>query len=145
MGGRDLEWSAFSKKAFCSKDVFKKRPVLRRMYSGRTRPCRLLTETFSVTFIRFCRNCGRSLSSVCFVGRQKYIISEFDVCWTVQHCDNWRIKNQLDSTYYFIVLLIGSKCFGHYYDHHQELATMMLITTLFVSFLVCCRLEVRCG
>jgi len=54
---------------------------------------------------------------------------------------NWRIKNQLDATYYFIVLLIGSTCFGHYYAHHQELATVMLITTLVVSFLVCCRLE----
>jgi len=51
-------------------------------------------------------------------------------------------KNQIDATYYFIVLLIGSTCFGYYYAHHQELATM-LITTLFVSFLVCCRLEVR--
>jgi len=28
--------------------------------------------------------------------------------------------------------------------NHQELATMMLITTLVVSFLVCCMLEVRC-
>ena len=43
-------------------------------------------------------------------------------------------KNQLDATYYFIVLLIGSTCFGHYYAHHQELATVMLITTLVVSF-----------
>jgi len=24
-------------------------------------------------------------------------------------------KNQLDATYYFIVLLIGPTCFGHYY------------------------------
>jgi len=44
-------------------------------------------------------------------------------------------KNQLDATYYFIVLLIGSTCFGHYYAHHQELTTRMLITTLVVSFL----------
>ena len=43
----------------------------------------------------------------------------FDVCWTVHHCDNRRIKNQLDATYYFIVLLIGSTCFGHYYAHHH--------------------------
>jgi len=50
--------------------------------------------------------------------------------------------NQLDVTYYFIVLLIGSTCFGHRYAHHQELATIMLITTLGVSFPVCCRLEV---
>ena len=48
-------------------------------------------------------------------------------------------KTQLDVTYYFIVLLMGSTCFGHYYAHHQELATIMLITTLVVSFLVCCR------
>jgi len=57
----------------------------------------------------------------------------------------WRIKNQLDAIYYFIVLLIGSTCFGYYYAHHQELATMMLITILVVSILVCCSLEVRCG
>jgi len=69
----------------------------------------------------------------------------YDVYWTVHHCDNWRIKNQLDAIYYFIVLLISSTCFGHYYAHHQELATMMLITTLVVSFLICCILEVRCG
>jgi len=54
-------------------------------------------------------------------------------------------KNQLDATYYFIVRIIGSTCFGHYYAYHQKLATVMLITTLVVSFLVCCRLEVRCG
>jgi len=53
-------------------------------------------------------------------------------------------KNQLDATWYFIVLLIGSTCFKHYYAHHQELAAMMLITTSVVSFLVCCRLQVRC-
>jgi len=58
---------------------------------------------------------------------------------------NSRIKNQPDATCYFIVLLIGSTCFGYYYVHHQKLAIMMLITTLVVSFLVCCRLEVRCG
>jgi len=54
--------------------------------------------------------------------------------------NNFRLlknKNQLDATYYFIVLLIGSTCFGRYYVHHQELATVMLITTLVVSFLVC--------
>ena len=55
--------------------------------------------------------------------------------------NNWRIKNQPDATYYFIVLLIGWTCYGHYYAHHHELA----ITTLVISFLICCRLEVRCG
>ena len=58
---------------------------------------------------------------------------------------NKRIKNQIHATCYFIVILIGSTCFGHYYAHHQELATIMLITTLVVSFLVCCMLEVRLG
>ena len=43
-------------------------------------------------------------------------------------------KNQLDVTYYFIVLLIGSTCFGHYYAHHQKLPTIMFITTFFFSF-----------
>ena len=38
---------------------------------------------------------------------------------------NVKNKNQLDATYYFIVLLIGSTCFGHYYAHHQELTTIM--------------------
>jgi len=52
------------------------------------------------------------------------------------------LKNQLDVTYYFIVLLIGSTCFEHYYAHHQELATMMLITILVGSFLVCYMLVV---
>jgi len=54
-------------------------------------------------------------------------------------------KNQLDATYYLIVLLIISICFGDYYAHHQELTTIMLITTLVVSFLVCCTLKVRCS
>jgi len=71
--------------------------------------------------------------------------SVFDVYWTVHHCDNWRIKDQLDVTCYFIVLLIGSTCFGYNYAYHLELANMMLITTLVVSFLVCCMLEVRCS
>jgi len=62
---------------------------------------------------------------------------ESDVYWPVLHRNNRRIKNQLNATCYFIVLLIDSTCFGHYYTHHQELATVMLITTLVVSFLVC--------
>jgi len=44
------------------------------------------------------------------------------------------IKNQIDVTCYFILLLIGSTFFGHYCAYHQELATLMLITTLVVSF-----------
>ena len=41
-------------------------------------------------------------------------------------------KNQLDATYCFVMLMIGSACFGHfghYYAHHQELTTIVLLTT----------------
>jgi len=54
-------------------------------------------------------------------------------------------KNQLDVTYCFIILVIGSTCFGHHYAHHQELTTIMLVTTWAVRFLVCCWLEVKCS
>ena len=36
------------------------------------------------------------------------------------------MKDQLDVTCYFISLLMHSTCFGHYYIHHQELATVLL-------------------
>jgi len=32
-------------------------------------------------------------------------------------------KIQLDATYYFILLMLGSTCFGHHYTHHQEITT----------------------
>ena len=38
-------------------------------------------------------------------------------------------KIQLDATYYFIILMLGSTCFGHHYAHHQELTTIALVTT----------------
>jgi hypothetical protein len=38
-------------------------------------------------------------------------------------------KNQIDATYCFIALMIGSTCFGQHYAHHQELTTASLITT----------------
>ena len=38
-------------------------------------------------------------------------------------------KNQLDATYCFIILMIGSTFFRHCYAHHQELMTTVLITT----------------
>jgi len=37
-------------------------------------------------------------------------------------------KIQLDATYYFIMLMLGSTCFGHYYAHHQELKTICWLT-----------------
>jgi len=30
-------------------------------------------------------------------------------------------KIQLDVTYYFIMLMLNSTCFGHHYGHYQEL------------------------
>jgi len=33
-------------------------------------------------------------------------------------------KIQLDATYYFIMLMLGSTCFGYHYVHHQELTTI---------------------
>ena len=77
--------------------------------------------------------------SLKYIQLNRYYLSARPFRWI------WRIKNQLDDTCYFIVLLIGSTCFGHYHAHHQELTALMLITTLVVSFLVCCMLEVRRG
>ena len=36
-------------------------------------------------------------------------------------------KIQIDATYYFIMLMLGSTCFGHYYAHLQELSTIALV------------------
>ena len=36
------------------------------------------------------------------------------------------MKDQLDVTCYFISLLMCSKCFGHSYIRHQELATVLM-------------------
>jgi len=43
---------------------------------------------------------------------------------------NAELKNkiQLDATYYFIILMLGSTCFGHHYAHRQELTTIALVT-----------------
>ena len=36
---------------------------------------------------------------------------------------------QLHATYYFIMLMLRSTCFGHHYVHHQELTTIALVIT----------------
>jgi len=41
---------------------------------------------------------------------------------------------QLDATYYFIMLMLGSACFGHHYAHHQELTKIELFTAQAVWF-----------
>ena len=49
-----------------------------------------------------------------------------NVYWTVHHCNSWRMKDQLDVTCCFISLIMRSTCFGHYYIHLQELATVLM-------------------
>jgi len=39
-----------------------------------------------------------------------------------------RQKIQLETTQWFIELIIRSTCFGHCYAHHQELETIQAIT-----------------
>jgi hypothetical protein len=38
-------------------------------------------------------------------------------------------ENQLDATQWFIELAICCTCFGHLYAHHQELETILLVST----------------
>ena len=38
-----------------------------------------------------------------------------------------REENQLDATEWFITLIICSTCFGHFYAHHQELETILVL------------------
>ena len=38
-----------------------------------------------------------------------------------------REANQLDATEWFIALIICSRCFGHFYAHHQELKTICVL------------------
>ena len=58
-------------------------------------------------------------------------------------CDNWRIKpTRCHLLFYFTSYRLNM--FRALLCNYQELATMMLITTVVVSFLVCCRLEVGC-
>ena len=42
-----------------------------------------------------------------------------------------RLKNkiQLYAAYYFLMLMLGSTCFGHHYAHHQELTKIASVTT----------------
>jgi hypothetical protein len=35
--------------------------------------------------------------------------------------------NQLDAAEWFIALVICSTCFGHFYAHHQELETILVL------------------
>ena len=50
-----------------------------------------------------------------------------DVRLSVHRCICVEKKNQLDVTEWFIELLISSKCFGHFYAHHQEFETICVL------------------
>ena len=45
------------------------------------------------------------------------------MCLSVHRCICVEKKNQLDAIEWFIVLIICSTCFGHFYAHHQDLET----------------------
>jgi hypothetical protein len=49
------------------------------------------------------------------------------VCLSVFRCIRVEKKNQLDATDWFIVLIICSSCFGHFYAHHLELETICVL------------------
>jgi len=48
-------------------------------------------------------------------------------CLSVHRCICVEKKNQLDATEWFFALIIFSKCFGHFYVHHQELETICVL------------------
>ena len=63
-----------------------------------------------------------------------FIFDSMKFCFishTIGPNDLLHLKNkiQLDATYYFITLMLGSTCFGHHYAHRQELTTIALVTT----------------
>jgi len=41
--------------------------------------------------------------------------------------DRRREENQLDVTECFIALMIRSRCFGHFYAHHQEFEAICVL------------------
>jgi hypothetical protein len=55
---------------------------------------------------------------------------EFDMRVSMHRRYMWRRRNQLDVTWWFIVLMNRSTCFGHSYAHHQELETITVLMYL---------------
>ena len=52
---------------------------------------------------------------------------KLDVCLSVHRCICVEKKNQLDTTEWFIALIICSTYFRHFYVHHQELETIYVL------------------
>ena len=66
--------------------------------------------------------------------KENFITIGTKICpWTkeflVKTSGQLKKKIQLDATYYFIMLMLGSTCFGHHYAHRQELVTIAVVTT----------------
>ena len=67
-----------------------------------------------------------------FQGPDLFYVFEFLSSGTVRECLersklSVKKKNHLDSTEWFIALIICSTCFGHFYAHHQELETICVL------------------
>jgi len=62
---------------------------------------------------RFIQNVCTYLPDYKLSNTRRHTLSLYYVYWTVHLCNSWRIKDQLDITYYFISLLMYSTCFGH--------------------------------
>ena len=71
---------------------------------------------------------------LCFNTRNKTVYSIKNpttsyVYWTVHHCDNWRIKDQLDVTYYFISFYF--LCAKHVSDINISIVTFLTFYPMF--------------
>ena len=56
--------------------------------------------------------------------RLEFFLRKLDVRLSVHRCICVEKKIQLDIIEWFIALIICSKCFGHFYAHHQELESI---------------------
>ena len=71
--------------------------------------------------------CKNGVWSYTVKQQSKLTYAEFDVCLSVHRFMRVEKKNQLDGTEWFIALIICSTCFGHLYDHHQKLQTILVL------------------
>jgi hypothetical protein len=63
------------------------------------------------------------LGPITSYGQRSHLMS---VCPCI--IDNMKRESQLNATQWFIELMIRATCFGHYYDHHQELEIIQMFT-----------------
>jgi len=59
-------------------------------------------------------------------------VCKLDVCLSVHRCISVEKENQLDTTKFFLALVICSTCFGHFYAYHQKLETVCVLLPLMV-------------